>query len=66
MVAGGREVEGWVGKGRGNVSSLTIPTPNQPLFIVFFPTYQCNTQQVVVKTVINAGQFHVSAKKVTF
>ena len=25
---------GW-GRGRGNVSSRTIPTPNQPLFIRF-------------------------------
>ena len=31
MVAGGREVEGWGGEGRGNVSSPTISTPNQPL-----------------------------------
>ena len=29
MVAGGREVEGWVGKGAGNVSSPTIPTLNR-------------------------------------
>ena len=47
MVAGGREV------------------PFPPLInpYQFFPTYQCNTQQVVGKTVINAGEFHVSAKK---
>ena len=34
-MGGGVEVEGWggVGEGAGNVSSPTIPTPNQPLFI---------------------------------
>ena len=35
MVEGGREVDGWMGRGRGNVSSPIIPTPNQPLFISF-------------------------------
>ena len=32
---GGGEVEGWGRGGAGNVSSPTIPTPNQPLFISF-------------------------------
>ena len=40
--------------------------PSPPLinpYLSVFPTYQCNTQQVVVKTVISSGQFHVSEKK---
>ena len=44
------------GRGRGNVSSSTIPTPNQ-LSLSVFPcpinvthgAYQCNTRQVDVK-----------------
>ena len=33
MVAGGGGGGGGLGRGRGNVSSTTISTPNQPLFI---------------------------------
>ena len=58
-------MEGWGRGGGGECTSPTIPTPNQPLFISISPTFQCNTQQVVVKPVISAGEFHVSGKKCT-
>ena len=41
---------------------LPFPSLINP-YLSVFPTYQCNTQQVVLKTVISAGEFHVSAKK---
>ena len=44
------------------MSSPTIPAPNQLLFYQFSSTYQCNTQQIVVRTVISAGEFHVLGK----
>ena len=37
--------------------------PLSTLIYQFFPAYQCNTKQVVVKPVISAGEFHVSGKK---
>ena len=55
-------MEGWGGGGGGGCIFSNLPTPTQLLFISF-PTYQCNTQQVVVKMVISAGDFHVSGKK---
>ena len=66
MMASGREVEGWGGKGGGGMYFLLpFPPPINP-YLSVFPAYQCNTQQVVLKTVINAGESQVSAKKVTF
>ena len=66
MMAGGREMEGWGGKGGGGMYFLLPFPPLINPYLSVFPAYQCNTQQVVLKTVINAGEFHVSAKKVTF
>ena len=63
MMAGGREVEGWGGKGGGGMYFLLPFPPLINPYLSVFPAYQCNTQQVVLKTVINAGEFHVSAKK---
>ena len=71
MVADGRGgggegggVGGGLGWGEaGNVSSPTIPAPNQTLIYQYFPTFQCYAQQVVVKLVISAGEFYVSGKK---
>ena len=60
---GGREVEGWDGGGGGEMYLL------QPFSLLInpyssvFPAYQCNTRQVVVKTVIRASEFHVSGQK---
>ena len=48
--------------GRGNVSFPNIPTPKKT-YLSVFPAYQCNTRQVVVKTVISASEFHVSGQK---
>ena len=63
MVVGGREVEGCVGKGGGGLYLLQPFPPLINPYVSVFPTYQCNTQQVVVKTVINADEFHVIAKE---
>ena len=63
MVADGREVEGWGWEGGGG---MYLRQPFPPLinsFYQFSPTYQCNTQQVVVKSVISTGEFHVSGIK---
>ena len=59
MGAGGREVEGW---GGGMCPLQPFPTLSNP-YLSVFPSYQCNTQQVVIKTVISAGEFHASGKK---
>ena len=32
-------------------------------YLSVFPTYQCNTQQEVVRSIISAGEFHVLGKK---
>ena len=64
MVAGGREGGGGLGRERGR--GMYLLQPFSPLinpYLSVFPTYQCHAQQVVVKTVINAGEFHVSVKK---
>ena len=58
MVAGGREVEGGGGGGRMYLLQAFQPLLNPYLSV--FPTYRCNTQQVVIKTVIIAREFHVS------
>ena len=52
-----------MGEGAGKVSSSTFPPLINPYFSVF-PTYQCNTRQVVVKMVISASEFYVSGQKV--
>ena len=62
MVAGWREVEGWGGGGGGGVGTYLLqqfPPLTNP-YLSVFPTYQCNTQQVHVKTILRAGEFHVS------
>ena len=57
MVAG-------VGGGRGGGGGMYLLQPFPPLIYQYFPTFQCNTQQVVFKPVISAGEFHVSGKKI--
>ena len=52
-----------MGEGGGGMYLLQ---PFQPLinpYLSVFPAYQCNTRQVVVKTVISASEFHVSGQK---
>ena len=54
-------MEGWGGEG-GWGMYLPYPPLLNP-YLSVFPTYKCNTHQVVVKTVISAGKFNVSEKK---
>ena len=62
--AGGRWRVG-VRKGGGKMYLLQPFPPLINPYLSVFPTYQCNAQQVVVKTVMNAGEFHVSASHLT-
>ena len=52
---------GWW-RGRGTYLLQQFPPLTNP-YLSVFPTYQCNTQQVLLKTVLRAGEFHVSGKK---
>ena len=63
MVTGWREVEGWGGGGGVGTYLLQQFPPLTNPYLSVSPTYQCNTQQVLVKTVLRAGEFHVSGKK---
>ena len=54
-------MEGWGGVGEGAGECIFLPLINPYLSV--FPASQCNTQQLVVKTVISAGEFHVSGQK---
>ena len=65
---GGRRWGGggcWGGGGGGAGESIFSKHshPYSTLIYHYFPTFQSNTQQVVVKPVIGAGEFHVSGKK---
>ena len=63
MVEGGREVEHWGGGGGGGMYLLQLFPPLINPCLSVFPAYQCNTRQVVVKTLISASEFHVSGQK---
>ena len=52
-----------MGEGAGECIFSNNSHPLSTLIHQYFPTYQCNTQQTVVKTVISAGEFHVSGQK---
>ena len=62
IMEGGREMEGWGGGGGGGMYLLRPFPPLINPYLSVFPAYQCNTWQVVFKTVISASEFHVQDK----